>query len=589
MVKERIEKFRNLMKKNELDAYIIKTSDYHNSEYVSDYFKEREYMSGFTGSAGTLVVTLKKAALWTDGRYFLQAEEELKGSGIELMRQGEEGVKDITAYVLDELEEGDGLGFDGRTFDAAGALNLIKKACEKGIRIKANIDLPDELWEERPALPKEKVWEYGVEYAGEEREEKIKRLREKMREYEAECHILCKLDDIAWLLNLRGNDVLCTPVFLAYMVIFEERAYLYADKEIFSDKIKESLRDAGVEIRKYNDIYANIKALAVYKILIDRNNVNFAIINSIGGDKTIINKMNPTTIMKSVKNETEIEGFRKAHVKDGVAVTKFMCWLKKNIGKLEMTEMSLSDKILEFRKEQEGFMEESFEPIMAYGKHGAIVHYSATEKTDIKIENRSLLLSDTGAHYLGGSTDITRTFVCGELTEEEKKIYTLVLCGNLRLAAAVFPKGMRGDQLDIIARGPLLKYGYDFNHGTGHGIGNVLSVHEGPQNISYRNKRFTDAEFKEGMITSNEPGMYIADEFGVRLENVILCKNIDEKRMGFETITLVPFERDAIDKKYMSSDDIELLNEYHKKVRETLMPYMDGEEKEWLHEVTEEV
>lgn len=585
MIKERIIAFRKIMKENELDAYIIRTSDYHNSEYVSDYFKEREFMSGFTGSAGTLVITQKKAALWTDGRYFIQAKEQLKNSKITLMKQGQEGVPDIISYLMEELLEGDGIGFDGRTFDASYAHKLIKTACEHGLRVKAGVDLPNEIWQERPKMPAYPVWEYDESYTGESRKDKLRRVREYMEAENAECHILSSLDDIAWLLNLRGNDVKCTPVFLAYMIIFKEKAYLYANKKIFSDEIKEALRNDNIEIRKYDEIYVNIKSLAVKSVMIDTNKVNFAIINNIDADKKIINKTNPTTLFKSIKNETETAGFRNAHIKDGVAITKFMYWFKQNMGKVKMTEISVAEKLLEFRREQKGFLDESFEPIMAYGKHGAIVHYSATKETDATIMEKSFLLSDTGAHYKGGTTDITRTFVCGELTKEEKKAYTLVMTANLRLAAMKFPKGLKGEQLDIIAREPLWEHGYNFNHGTGHGVGNVLSVHEGPQNISYGNRK--SLEFKEGMITSNEPGLYMENKFGVRLENLILCKQ--DKMMSFETLTMVPFEKEAIDTDYMTDRDIRLLNEYHKKVRKTLSPYLGEDEKKWLMEATKEI
>lgn len=592
MVKERIAKLRALMKENKTDAYIITTSDYHGSEYVGEYFKARRYMSGFTGSAGTLVVLKDKAALWTDGRYFIQAGEQLKNSGIELMKDGMENVPGIKTYLLNELKSGETIGFDGRTVSEMFAADLYRKAEKNKISVKSDMDLADKIWTDRPKLSAEPVWELGTEYAGMETAEKLSLVREKMRENNGEVFVLSTLDDIAWLLNLRGNDVRYNPVFLSYMIIFKEKAYLYANKNIFSDKIKIKLAKANIEVKDYNDVYTNLSALTADNIILDKRKVNHAIVNSIGKDKKIIDIMNPTTKLKAVKTKTETDNEIKAHIKDGVAVTRFMYWLKNNVGKKTITEISAAEKIEEYRKEQEGYLGASFEPIVSYGAHGAIVHYSATEETDIELKPESFLLCDTGGQYYEGTTDITRTFALGELTEEQKKMYTLVLVGNLKLAAARFPYGVRGVNLDVLAREPLWRNGLDYNHGTGHGVGYLLNVHEGPNNISWHimSDKVNSAVLEEGMITSDEPGIYIENQYGVRLENMILCR--DDKKtecgrfMRFETLTMVPFDLDAVDTKYMEADEIKLLNDYHRQVYENISPYLQGEELQWLKGAT---
>ena len=588
MIKERIARLRELMKEAGVSAYLIETEDFHGSEYVGEYFKEREYMSGFTGSAGTLIVTMDRAALWTDGRYFLQAEEQLRDSGIELMKMGTEGTPDTKEFLLEQVKDRQTIGFDGRTISALYALDLKKEAEKRGIGLNPSLDLPGKIWTDRPKLKSKKVWELSADYVGMDRKEKLSRVREQMKEEKADVYVLSSIDDIAWLLNLRGDDVECNPVFLSYMVIFDEKAYLYADKDIFSDDIKMALAGVGVEIRGYNDIYGNLKALTADNILLDETKVNFAIINSIDKSKKIINKINPTTLLKSVKTLKEVENMRKAHIKDGVAVTKFMYWIKKHVRTEEITEISGADKLEEYRRQQENYLGPSFEPIFAYGEHGAIVHYSATEETNAKIKAEGFLLADTGGQYLEGTTDITRTFVLGKLTDEQKKIYTLVLAGNLELGAAKFKENVKGCVLDMLARQPLWEHGLDFNHGTGHGVGYLLNVHEGPQRIAYG--AYNSEGFKEGMITSNEPGMYLSGQYGVRLENLMVCvkkeKNEYGQFLGFDTLTMVPWDLEAVDRTYLNERQIRLLNEYHKQVFDTLSPYMEEDELMWLKEAT---
>ena len=592
-VRSRIETLRGLMEDRNIDAYIICTDDFHGSEYVGDYFKAREYMSGFTGSAGTLVVTRDAAFLWTDGRYFIQADAELQGSGIGLMKMGQEEVPSIPEYLSSYVHDNEVIGFDGRTVTNSFIDEIKKGMTDKSIIFKGNEDLVNIIWTDRPELSKEKVWILEEKYSGLKSSEKLNNVREYMRSRGADIFVLTSLDDIAWLLNLRGNDVKCNPVFLTYIIIHMDKGILYLNEEILNNDIKGSLSKNGIEVRPYNDIYDDLTTIEKGKnILIDYKRANYRICESLPEGITIINCVNPTIYMKAVKNEVEIDNIKKAHIKDGIAVTRFMYWIKKNVGKTEVTEISAACKLEELRGEQEGYIGASFEPIMAYGVHGAIIHYSATDKTNAVIKAKGLLLSDTGGHYYEGTTDITRTFVMGELSDKEKKAYTLVLRGHLQLAAAKFLYGVRGINLDILARQPLWEYGMDYQHGTGHGVGYLLNVHEAPNSFRWRtgNNSIDSTILEEGMITSNEPGLYIENEFGIRLENLILCKkaekNVYGQFMEFENLTLVPFEKSAIDKRYMSDRDVELLNKYHEKVYESISPYLPENEVEWLKEVT---
>ncbi|MBE5872356.1 MAG: aminopeptidase P family protein [Lachnospiraceae bacterium] len=593
MIQKRLKALRELMKRENVQAYIVCTDDFHGSEYVGKFFKVRAFLSGFTGSAGTLVVLEKEAALWTDGRYFLQAGQQLAGSTITLMKAGQEGVPEIEEYLKDKLGKGDGIGFDGRTVTTAFVEKITKPLADKEIRIVWDKDLAGEVWEDRPALSKEPVWELDLKYAGESRPDKLKRVREKIAEREADLFVLTSLDDIAWLLNLRGNDVACNPVFLSYMLIEKDRAVLYAQKEAFDEKLRGRLEQDGVSFREYEQIYEDLQKLEKGKsILLDADKVNYKIRMCIGSGQKLIEQISPVFLLKAVKNATECEGMKQAHIKDGVAVTRFMYWLKAAIKTETITEISAAEKLESFRKEQEGYMGPSFEPIMAYGAHGAIVHYSATEESNIELKPEGLFLSDTGGQYPQGTTDITRTYALGELTAEEKRDYTLVMLGNLRLAAVKFLHGTRGVNLDFVAREPLWEYGLDYNHGTGHGVGFFLNVHEGPNafRIKLMKREEENAVFEAGMITSDEPGIYITDKFGVRLENLILCKESEKTEYGkflcFETLTMVPFDLDAVDTSYMNERDIRLLNEYHAKVYETISPYLSEEEKNWLKEAT---
>lgn len=593
-VLERIEALRGEMRSRGIFAYIVCTEDYHGSEYVGDFFKLREYLTGFTGSAGTLVVTENEAALWTDGRYYIQAAAQLKGSGIALMKQGTEGVPELSEFIAERLPEGGTIGFDGRTVSCGMVKKLLKKCSAKSPKLRTEEDLGGLVWKDRPALSREPVWELDVKYAGLSRRDKLKKIRAELDRAGADYLAVAALDETAWTLNLRGNDVAYNPVFLSYMIISAREVRLFAEESIFSRETVQRLSEDGVEICGYNDVYSALSSLPSEKTLMaDPACVNWQFMQSVPEGMKRIDRRSPIAALKAVKNPAEQEAERTAHIKDGAAVTRFIYWLKHNVGRTRITELSAAEKLREFRKQQENFLGDSFEPIMGYGEHGAIVHYSATPETDAELKPKGLLLSDTGGHYLEGTTDITRTIALGELTEEEKRGFTLVLAGQLELAAARFPAGTRGANLDYAAREPLWRYGLDFRHGTGHGVGFLMNVHEGPQRIHWRIPEGTvnSAVLEPGMITSDEPGLYVEGKFGIRHENLVLCREAEETEYGrflcFETLTLVPFDVDAVDTAYLTDREIQLLNSYHERVYNTISPLLPKEEADWLREVTQ--
>ena len=593
---EKLEKLREQMSMESIAAYIVATDDFHSSEYVGDYFKEREFLSGFTGSAGTLVILKNEAALWTDGRYFIQAEEQLNGSGIKLMKAGCEGVSTIARYLKEKLGENEVVGFDGRTLSYDFVADLDQKLKSKNTSFKYSKDLVDNIWDNRPLLPKKKVFSLDIKYTGMSRGDKLKKIREKMKEYETNVFAISALDEIAWVLNLRGNDIKCCPLFLAYMIIEEEQVLLFIDKDKLNDTIINDLKSDGVNIYEYNAFYSQLSQYGKDRtMLADTNSINYMALKSINPDVCIVDMRSPIQLMKAVKTKTEYENIRIAHLKDGIALTKFMYWLKKQVGKENITEISAAKKIQQLRQLQEGYIEESFEPIVAYKEHGAIVHYQATEETSVSIEPSGMLLVDTGGHYINGTTDITRTFVLGEISKEEKKHFTYVLMGNLNLGSAKFLYGTRGLSLDYAARKPLWSKGLDYNHGTGHGVGYLLNVHEGPNSFRWRQNEgpIQSPVLEEGMVTSNEPGFYLRDKYGIRHENLVLClkdyKNEYGQFMKFETLTKVPFDVEGIDASLMNEEQIRALNEYHRDVYETIAPYLEEEEKEWLREATRKI
>lgn len=583
------------MKEKKIDAYLVPTDDFHGSEYVGDYFKCRKYITGFTGSAGTAIITQDMAGLWTDGRYFIQAADQLRDTTIELFKSGEPGVPTVHQFLNNKLEEGMCLGFDGRTVSAREAEELQELLQEKHITFSVNDDLIGEIWEDRPALSCEPVMELDIRWTGKSRADKIAEIREQMKAKEADTFILTSLDDIAWLLNIRGNDIHCCPVVLSYLVMMENELRLYANAAAFSEEIRSNLEADGVKIYPYDDVYSYVQTISSdKKVLLSRANVNSRLVSNIPSEVTILDEPNLTLLPKAVKNKTEMENERIAHIKDGIAVTKFIHWLKKNVTRTTITELSAAEKLYQFRSEQEHFLGDSFDPIIAYGTHAAIVHYSATEATDIPLEARGMVLADTGGHYLEGTTDITRTIVLGPVTSKEKKFFTAVLRGNLNLAAAKFKYGCTGLNLDYLARGPLWELGEDYNHGTGHGVGYLLNVHEGPNSFRWKNLPGNPAPvLEEGMITSDEPGYYLENEFGIRHENLVLCKKAEKTSFGqfmcFEPLTMVPFDLEGINPEEMTERERKLLNDYHQKVYTTISPYLDEEEKEWLKQATREI
>lgn len=592
-MREELVRLRRRMQEEQVDACLIMTDDFHGSEYVGDYFKSREYISGFTGSAGTLLVMKDTAGLWTDGRYFLQAEAQLSGSGITLYRSGQPGVPSVKEFLRKEMQPGETLCFDGRCVMASAARELREILEPGGVSVRSDLDLAGDIWTDRPAISREPVWILEEQYAGAGVGEKIQEVRRLLRAEKADWFLLAALEDICWLLNIRGNDVACTPVVLSYLMMSQKEVRWYVQKEALTDAVREYLEKSDVQVREYDAIYEDVSLLpAGARLLYDENHVNDALVRRISPEVEAFDGENPTLLLKAVKNPVEVENERAAHVRDGVAVTRFIYWLKKHAGKEPVTELSAAVRLEELREEQEDYIGPSFYPILAYGEHGAIVHYSADEQSDVPLRPEGFLLADTGGHYKEGTTDITRTIALGPLSDEQKEMYTMVLKAHICLADAVFLRGATGMSLDVLARTPLWERGFDYNHGTGHGVGYLLSVHEGPNSFRYRPaaSRGNDCVMEEGMITSDEPGIYLEGKFGIRLENLLVCArkkiNAYGTFMGFEPLTMVPFERDAILWEQLSEKEISWLNAYHKKVCETIAPYLDEEERSWLKEVT---
>lgn len=586
----RLKKLRQKMEEAGIDIYFIPTNDYHGSEYVSDFFKTREYISGFDGSAGSVVVTQNEAGLWTDGRYFLQAEVQLSGTGITLFKSGQEGVPKVNDYIVQHLPEGGTFGCDGGMVSTAWAEGMQRRIAARQGKMDLSQDLVGSIWAERPVLDHKKAWILGEKYAGESRQSKIKKLRGCLEKWKADRMIITSLDDIAWILNIRGNDIPCNPVVLSYLIVEKGQCVLFAGEDIFTQEAQEQLKKDGISFAPYESVFSYVEQFQEKeRILVDKRRINARIVENFPKNTKIVDMVTPTVAWKAIKNETEIANEKEAHIRDGVAVTKLIYWLKQNVTTMPLTEMKVAEQLEKFRQQGKHYLGPSFEPIAGYAEHGAIVHYSATEETDARLFPENFLLLDTGGQYLEGTTDITRTILLGNKpTAEQKKYYTAVLRGNLNLCAAKFLYGCTGVAIDYAARQPLWEMGCDFNHGTGHGVGYLLNVHEGPNNICYRiaNGPDRNAVLEEGMITSDEPGIYLEGKFGIRLENLILCvkkeKNEFGQFMGFEPLTFVPFDRDAIAPEQMNEKERELLNAYHQKVYETLEAYLTKEEREWL-------
>ena len=591
MVSKRVSDLQNLLKEKQLSAVIIPTDDFHMSEYVGEYFKARKYFSGFTGSAGVMVVTQTEANLWTDGRYFIQAERELEGTGVILRKMGEPGVPTVREYILDNLGEGDTLAFDGRVISYNEGKFYQDELGAKGAMLHVDEDLPGMLWPDRPPLSAEKAFVLDVKYTGKTVEEKLADVRKVMQEKGADVHVITSLDDIAWLYNIRGGDVSRTPVVLSYAVVTLDKAYIFANSKVLEGDVAAHLEKSGVEIRPYDSIYEFVKTFDENNtVLINTGCASYAIVKKISAK--VITAPPPEMEMKAVKNPVEVENNRIGQIKDGVALTKFMYWLKKNAGKIPMTEFTAQEYLAQLRSEQPGFVDLSFDTIAGYKENAAMMHYSAKKETASEITNEGMLLVDSGGHYMEGSTDITRTFVLGPISDEIKEHFTAVVRGVIGVSKAKFLHGCIGLNFDILSRGPIWDMDLDYKCGSGHGIGYMLNVHEGPNGFRWRMlpNRNEGAVFTEGMITTIEPGIYIEGSHGIRIENEILCRKGEENEYGqfmhFETITFVPIDLDGIDPKYMTFYEREWLNNYHAQVYEKISPYLTAEEAEWLKEYT---
>ncbi|MBQ2426247.1 MAG: aminopeptidase P family protein [Lachnospiraceae bacterium] len=592
MANVRLEKLRALMEAHNMDAYYVPSSDFHDSEYVEDFFRCRAYVSGFTGSAGTLVVAKDFAGVWTDGRYFVQAKKELEGQDVELMKMGEEGVPTIDAFLAEKLPEGGVLGMDGRVVNTGIGRGFEKIVAKKNGSMAIRHDLVGEVWETRPELEAPVVWVLKEEFSGESTQSKVARLRAEMEEKGADLHVISTLDDIAWLLNIRKETTDGNVLPTAHVLVAKDSLRLFINSSRCSDEVMAYFAENNIQVEKYEDIYEAVAAVKEQKILLEPDKVNYALSSSIDASNVVIEAMNPTSLMKAVKNPVEVENLRKCHIKDGVALTKFIYWIKQNVGKIELSETEAAEKLEEFRKAQEGYLGPSFSTISAYGANAAMCHYHATKENESMVEANGFYLVDSGGQYYDGTTDVTRTIVVGPATEEMKKHFTWVLMGTLRLANAKFLHGCRGMNLDYQARGALWQQGLDFNHGTGHGVGFLSSVHERPNGIRWKivPERMDSCILDEGMFQSDEPGLYIEGSHGIRTENLLIChkaeKNMYGQFMNFETLTFTPIDLDGVDISVMEPSDVRMLNAYHKECYEKISPYMTEEENEWLKEAT---
>ena len=578
------------MREKGIDVYIVPSADFHQSEYVGEYFKCREWISGFTGSAGTVVVTHEMAGLWTDGRYFIQAAKQLEGTGIQLFKMGEPGVPSFIEFIVENIKKGQCVGFDGKVMSVS-QVNDLKSKFQEDIKINSDYDLIDMLWTDRPDMASSKAFVLDTKYCGEDIQSKLSRIREALEKENCDINIISSLDDIAWIFNLRGNDVKNNPVNLAYAIITADKAILYIDDRKLDNSVEEYLYENHVDVREYLEIYEDAELISSSEVvMMDFNKTNFTIYNRIKDVVKIINRPNPSNLIKACKNEVELENLRKCHLRDGVAVTKFMHWLKNQVSQEKITEMSASEILEGFRKDQDLYIEPSFDTISAYGANAAMMHYKATKDSDATLKPYGLLLVDSGGQYYDGTTDITRTFVLGECSYEIKKHFTLVLKGMIKLSKAKFLYGATGTNLDILARQSLWEQGIDYKCGTGHGVGFLLNVHEGPQGIRFQ---YNSQRLEEGMNVTNEPGVYIEGSHGIRLENELIVQKDLKTEFGqfmkFETMTYVPLDLDGIIPELLSEDEKEFLNNYHRMVREKLSPYFDESEIDWLKEYTREI
>ena len=587
-ISERIARLREELRREHLSAFIFPTSDPHNSEYTAEHWKGREWISGFNGSAGTAVVTLDKAALWTDSRYFIAAEEQLRDTEVQLMKLKVEGTPSIAEWLGRELKDAadKAVGIDGMVNSTNSIKELISDLrTQGGITLRTNFDPLERIWLDRPAIPENPVVIHPLEYAGEPTREKLARIRKALREKHADGMLMAALDDIAWTLNLRGSDVHCSPVFVSYLLISTTEVTLYINKVKLTPEVMSYLQAEGVGVKPYNQVKQGLKDYFEYNILLDGNEVNYTLYKTV--EREIVDASSPVPLMKAVKNEREIAGFRSAMLKDGIAMVKFLKWLKPAVEAGGQTEMSVERKLTALKAEQPLFRGLSFDTIVGYEEHGAIVHYEAIPETDTTLYPKGLLLIDSGTQYQDGTTDVTRTIALGPLTEEQKRVYTLVLKGHIDLQLLHFPDGASGTQLDAIARRPLWQAGMNFLHGTGHGVGCYLNCHEGPHQIRME---WIPARLQAGMTVTDEPGVYLGGRFGVRIENTLLVVPAEETEcgrfLGFETLTLCPIETSPIIKELMTPEEIQWLNDYHSMVYGRLSPYLNEDEKAWLRKAT---
>ncbi len=593
VIKERITKLRTKMQDMKVDWYLIPTADFHNSEYVNEYFKVREFFSGFTGSNGTLLIGRDTAGLWTDGRYFIQAEQELEGTEITVFRMMEERVPTIQEFLQEHVQEGERLGFDGRVVTATLGLELEEQMNKKDGSVKYDADIAGHTWKDRPVLPANPILLLDKMTAGESVKSKLQKIRKEMEDKNADCHILSKLDDIMWLFNIRGGDIACNPVALSYAILYKEKTILFLQEKAVTDSLREMARKENIELESYANILFHIENIHDQKnILLDIQNTNYMVYKTLCQKHTIVNEVNPTNFWKSIKNDTEQKNMREAYLRDSAAVTKFIYWIKNTVKERKITEAEAAAYLNSLRSAIPGYLDLSFDTISAYKENAAMMHYNATKEHAKVLHPEGMLLVDSGGQYLGGTTDVTRTIVLGQISDKEKIHFTYVCIGMLNLLNARFLYGCTGRNLDILAREPLWSIDTDYKCGTGHGIGYILNVHEGPQNIRWRYApKSEETVFEEGMVVSNEPGVYIENEYGIRTENIMICKKGNKNEYGqfmyFETLTYVPIDVEAIEVSLMSENDIEKINRYHNEVCTKISPYLNENELKWLREVTQ--
>lgn len=588
-INKRIGELRRFMEEKGLHAFIIPSTDSHLSEYPASHWASREWISGFTGSAGTIVVTREKSGLWTDSRYFLQATSELDGTEIELFKEGLPQTPSIEEWLTTQLGEGENVGIDGNVYAAKEAFSLIHKLNIKNLHVISDYDPFNAIWQDRPEIPKNPIFVLPEKYTGESASSKIARICDSVEKQGAKSLLVASLDTIAWIFNIRGNDVKCNPVAVSYAYVSRKETVLFIDSQKLTKEIADYLKSEGVVIAEYGKVFDYVSKIDT-AVCLDGNKITFRLYNTIPSENRIIDIPSPADLMKSIKNEVEIEGFCNAMQRDGVALVKFLMWLEKAVPEGNVTEIDIPKKLVEYRSQQQNFVGESFDTISGYGPNGAIVHYHVSQESSLAVKTEGFLLIDSGAQYFDGTTDITRTVAVGHLTDQMKKDYTMVLKGHINIATAIYPQGTRGSQIDILARKALWDNGLNYLHGTGHGIGHFLNVHEGPQNIRMNENPTT---LQIGMVTSNEPGLYRAGKYGIRIENLIVTQHETTTEFGnfysFKTLTLCPIDTTPIVKEMLTDKEITWFNEYHKFVYDRLASLLNEEEKQWLKEKTNEI